>query len=125
MVGWLWRAERDGEPVPDQQGLDEAQMNTVGYVLSRYGRLTGRDLETLSHGEEPWRSAAQHRRPGSSVRIEPRVMRSSSSQAEGDDETVVLDSAQVSAWLEGAQERRSSPSQPDDLAVLRARLGDA
>lgn len=125
VVGRLWHAEKQAGPVPDRRALDEAQLNTVGYVLSRYGRLTGRDLEILSHGEEPWRSADQHRRPGDSARIEPQVMRSFSSRTTGDDEAVVLDSAQVTEWLADAQARRSTPSRPDDLAELRSRLDDA
>ena len=124
VVGRLWRSE-EVEQAPARRALDEGQLNTVGYVLSRYGRLTGRDLEILSRGEEPWLSADRGRRPRGSVQIDPQVMRSFFSRTTGDHESVVLDSAQVTAWLAGAQDRRSSPSRPDDLAELRSRLGDA
>lgn len=125
VVGRLWRSEKEMEQTPDRQALDEGQLNTVGYVVSRYGRLTGRDLEILSHGEEPWLTVDRERRPHESAQIAPQVMRSFFSRPAGDDESVVLDSAQVTAWLAGAQDRRSSPSRPDDLAELRSRLGDA
>lgn len=72
VVAALWRAERRtekqaGPPVAD---LDGTGLNTVGYVLSRYGNLTGKDLENLSHGEDPWLDADQHRPRGGAVRIE-------------------------------------------------------
>jgi len=47
--------------------MNEAQLNTVGYVLSRYGSLTGQDLEHLTLGEEPWQLADSGRRPGKSA----------------------------------------------------------
>src|SRR5262249_62216577 len=70
VVGSLWYQEKHGsrlEPSPD---LDEAQLNTVGYVISRYGALTGQDLENLTHSETPWQLADRLRRPGESARIE-------------------------------------------------------
>src|SRR5919199_6311744 len=47
VVGSLWFAEKQGiVPAGDPSGpLGEAELNTVGYVLSRYGRLSGRGLE--------------------------------------------------------------------------------
>src|SRR3954454_3562950 len=49
--GSLGVAERQAltPPEPPPAQLGEAELNTVGYVLSRYGRLSGRDLEVLSH----------------------------------------------------------------------------
>ena len=125
VVGRLWRSEKEMEQAPERRVVDEGQLNTVGYVISRYGRLTGRDLEILSHGEEPWLSADRDRRPHESAQIDPHLMRSFFSRTTGDDEGIVLDSLQVTAWLAGAQDRRSSPSRPDDLAELRSWLGDA
>src|SRR3954466_657693 len=49
VVGSLWHEEREQNVPGDARRLDEAGLNTVGYVLSRYGRLTGQDLENLSH----------------------------------------------------------------------------
>jgi len=70
VVAELWRAEKHAGPVPPRAELANEELNTVGYVLSRYGNLTGRDLENLSHAEDPWRDADQHRRPGGAVCIE-------------------------------------------------------
>jgi hypothetical protein len=41
VVGELWYREGRREPLPSGRELTEAQLNTVGYVLSRYGALTG------------------------------------------------------------------------------------
>jgi uncharacterized phage-associated protein len=72
VVGALWAAEKhSGGPVPPSGILDEAVLNTVGYVLSRYGGLTGHDLEVMTHGEPPWRLADAVRRPGQSAPIHP------------------------------------------------------
>jgi uncharacterized phage-associated protein len=50
VVGALWYQEKSGDVRPSHAELTEAQLNTVGYVLSRYGALTGQDLENLTHG---------------------------------------------------------------------------
>ena len=71
VVGELWYAEDRGKSPPAAgRRLDEAELNTVGYVVSRYGGLTGRDLERLTHGERPWQRADGGRPPGGSVRID-------------------------------------------------------
>lgn len=78
VVAELWRAEKYAGPrsTPPAAGaeLTNRELNTVGYVVSRYGNLTGKDLEILSHGEDPWRDADQYRRPGGSARIEHNAM---------------------------------------------------
>jgi uncharacterized phage-associated protein len=122
VVGCLWFAEKQGvaQSEPPVQ-LGEAELNTVGYVFSRYGRLSGRDLEVLSHGEDPWLQADRHRRPGESTRIEPDWMRAFFAAAD-DDDAIPLDSDVVSAWLAGARERSENPPAHDDRQRLRARL---
>jgi uncharacterized phage-associated protein len=126
VVGQLWREEKDGAPEPPGRAdLDEAELNTIGYVVSRYGALTGRDLEVLSHGEPPWHFADQARRPGDTARITLDSMREyfSTAGAPGDvEDEPALDSEAVTLWLRGAAERRQTPGQPDDLDELRARL---
>jgi uncharacterized phage-associated protein len=74
VVAELWRAEKRGTSTPPRAELTNRELNTVGYVLSRYGTLTGKDLEILTHGEDPWRDADQGRRPGSAVVIEHAAM---------------------------------------------------
>jgi uncharacterized phage-associated protein len=125
VVGQLWKEERDRvEPRPVKP-LDEAQLNTVGYVLSRYGSLSGRDLENLTHNESPWQLANSRRRPGDTVRIEQGWIRDhfkSSLLADHEDDDLLLDSEAVTLWLEGAEERRAEPLTADSLEALREKL---
>ncbi|MGH3913254.1 MAG: Panacea domain-containing protein [Pseudonocardiaceae bacterium] len=43
VVAELWRAEKYGGSTPPSQRLGEAELNTIGYTLSRYGNLSGSD----------------------------------------------------------------------------------
>jgi uncharacterized phage-associated protein len=124
VVGTLWFRESRGEPPPAPRELTEAQLNTVGYVISRYGALTGRDLETLTHNEKPWRRADRIRRPGESARIELDWIRDHFA-ADHEEDQIPLDSAQVRQWLEGADARRREFVRPDSPEEIRARLAHA
>jgi uncharacterized phage-associated protein len=111
VVKTLWVREKHYAPddtlpaVP----LDEAELNTVGYVVSRYGNLSADQLERLTHSESPWLRANLSRRPGGSVLIDAAWIRehfvTEGGPDAGDDDALPLDSAKVSAWLEGAAER--------------------
>lgn len=97
VVAGLWRVEKHGTPTPEPANLDESALNTVGYTLSRYGALTGRDLENLTHGEDPWRTADETRQSGGSARIEhDQIARYFKDNVAEENQ---LDRAQVSAWL--------------------------
>jgi uncharacterized phage-associated protein len=127
VVGQLWYSERQGGAlaIGEQAGarLDEGALNTVGYVVSRYGALTGRDLENLTHAETPWQRADEQRRPGESARIELEWLTEYFSSADDDEEdSTPLDGAVVRSWLRGAESRRASPAKPDSLDELRARM---
>lgn len=129
VVGQLWHEEKHGPTQPHREpDLGEAELNTVGYVLSRYGALTGNDLEVLSHGEPPWLEANRGRRPGTSAPISQEIIReyfaTAGAPGDGEDDEPALDSAEVSRWLAGAADRRG-PDIPDDLDELRARLRSA
>jgi uncharacterized phage-associated protein len=125
VVGTLWHRERHGEPAPPSIELTEAELNTVGYVISRYGGLTGQDLENLTHSEPPWQTADSRRPAGQSVRIEQDWLRAYFA-AGGAPETDLgeepLDAAAVADWLSGADLRREEPSRPDNRDELRGRL---
>jgi uncharacterized phage-associated protein len=127
VVGTLWYGERQGDlsAVPPPREMDEAQLNTIGYVLSRYGALTGQDLENLTHSEQPWQLADSGRRPGESACIKlewiKRYFRTRGSTDDEEDE-VVLDSASVTQWLQDAEKRREDPARPDSPEELLARL---
>ncbi|MGH3941853.1 MAG: Panacea domain-containing protein [Pseudonocardiaceae bacterium] len=120
VVADLWRAEKHGSLPPPAQQLGEAELNTICYVLSRYGELTGRDLENLSHGEDPWLIADQGRSPGASARIDPEVItRYFRDHGEEEDD---LDPDVVSAWLrDSAAARLPGPGRVDSMTALRAK----
>lgn len=117
VVGQLWYEERTGQ-VPMVLGeLDEAQLNTIGYVVSRYGALSGADLEHLTHSEAPWREANQSRRPGESVKITAEALRSyfqASAEDESDSQTPPPDSHAVTTWLKGVDPRHAEAERPRD-----------
>ncbi|MFF0864134.1 Panacea domain-containing protein [Nonomuraea sp. NPDC003560] len=134
VVPTLWHEEKTGEAWYQGVGeetyappLSEAELNTVGYVLSRYGRLSGKDLENLSHSQDPWLDANERRMPGGSVRIEVEAIREYFAAAEDadDEDGIRLDSDQVRAWMAGVEERRHIPRKPDDPEKLRAMLAAA
>ena len=125
VVGALWYAEKQGNISKVHREMDEAQLNTIGYVLSRYGALTGQDLEHLTHSEEPWKLADSERRPGESARIKPEWIRQyfrTSGRAGNDEDDALLDSAAVTRWLQGAEQRREAPGRPHSREELVARL---
>jgi len=126
VVGTLWKAERDGDAPPVDPHLGEAELNTIGYVISRYGALTGRDLEHLTHAEDPWLTTNRHRRPGGRVRIQNdwirEYFRSNVDPESGEDE-VPFDSETLAEWLRDSVFRTSESSEPDDLDEIRTRRG--
>ncbi len=124
VVSGLWGAEKHDLPLPAPVELDEAHLNTVGYVLSRYGALTGTDLEHLTHSERPYLEADAGRRPGTSARIKLETIAAYFGDEDLDDTEPSLapESAVVDAWLRDAWDRRQEHVQEDSLQSLRARL---
>src|SRR3954453_22333427 len=123
VVGRLWHQEKHGTPPPRASRLDEGQLNTVGYVLSRYGALSGTDLEHLTHSELPWQLANATRVPGSRARIERDWMRDyfrgTGAPGADSDDPGPLDSDAVAALLAGAESRRGGPVETDTWADIR------
>jgi uncharacterized phage-associated protein len=125
VVGTLWKQENAGEMPGPGAELTEAQLNTIGYVLSRYGALTGIDLAHLTHSETPWKRADANRPAGGATRIREEWIKDyfeTSGSADEDDE-VLPDRVAVRELLRGAEARRAEPLSPDSLEELRARLG--
>lgn len=123
VVPVLWRNERDEQSAPPQRELGEAELNTIGYVISRYGKLTGTDLEHLTHGEAPWQRAAAARAPRDSAPIRQEWIKEyfrTNGAAGHDDEEPGIDTAEVRQWLAYAA-ARPRPSRPDSLDSLKAR----
>ena len=123
VVGQLWKSEQESGPAQATSGLDQAGLNTVSYVVHRYGRLTGLDLERLSHAESPWQRANASREPGGSAQIRAEwMLEHFQTDLEAQrDEWARLDPAEVSAWLAEAPSRRQQPTRPDSISELRRR----
>jgi uncharacterized phage-associated protein len=117
VVGQLWYAEsQHGPSVSTDAELTEAELNTIGYVVSRYGHLSGLELERLTHSETPWIKAdASRRQLGQrAFKITTEELRSYFVEQAGMDETedAPLDRAEIEAWLEAVQVRTR-----DDLTL--------
>jgi uncharacterized phage-associated protein len=129
VVERIWIDQKYGHEPPARTDLGEAALNTVGYVVSRYGALTGRDLEVMTHGEAPWRLADATRRPGERVVIRPEWMMEYFRADGADDDDVddlPLDSAAVSAWLRETAGSNTvdvdvSPDHRDDIRAWPGR----
>jgi len=123
VVARLWADEKAGRSLPPVD-LDDSALNTVAFVLSRYGSLSGRDLEILSHGQDPWIQADESRQGGGSDLIALDILSDYFSVAENDDGTPWPDGEVVHAWLRGAEDRLGLKQEPDDIERLRARARD-
>lgn len=129
VVGRLWFEEKQGlaasQEVSNQ--LTEAQLNTIGYVVSRYGGLTGRDLEVLTHHEGPWQRADADRNPGESVLIKVDWILDwfRSAREDEDDQVGLLESSEIASWLDGAENRLKEELATDDVDALRRRIANA
>ncbi|MEO6502787.1 MAG: type II toxin-antitoxin system antitoxin SocA domain-containing protein [Jatrophihabitantaceae bacterium] len=125
VVGQLWYAEKQHGPTQIGQRLDEAALNTIGFVLSRYGALSGLELERLTHSEPPWTDADARRTPHSSQRIEFEALERHFSALPGEEDAQEpeLDFQAVSEWLAGAQDGPPDGEfSADTPASLRALL---
>lgn len=129
VVGKLWHSEQNDQAGPEAAELANSQLNTIGYVLSRYGRLSGTDLERLTHAEPPWQEADAHRIPGTSAHIPNDALRAyfaSSDAWHAGDEPPNVDSDALRAFLEEASQAVSSagpaPSVAETIDMLQVRL---
>jgi uncharacterized phage-associated protein len=57
VVADLWHDEDKQRPAPQAQDLTNEMLVVLGYVVSRYGHLSGRELIDLTHAEPPWQFA--------------------------------------------------------------------
>lgn len=125
VVGAVWYAEKN-EQVSEVPPLDdEGALNTVGYVLSRYGALSGDELERLTHTEAPWQRADDGRQAGGSEPIRQEWIAEYFAADSGpDDDEVVLDPRAVQDLVCGAEERRAVSGPEDDPEAIRARIAE-
>lgn len=129
VVGSLWHEERDAGSGPrgtdtPAATLGEAQLSTVGYVLSRYGALSRRDLINLTHEEAPWQQADRDRPPHGSAPIAAEWMEQYFRNEPDDDDEVELDPVAVAEWLREARTTPDRPSRPDDPEELASLLSE-
>jgi uncharacterized phage-associated protein len=126
VVAQLWWLENQRNPalsVP-KVGLDEAELNTIGYVLSRYGKLSGSELERLTHTEAPWIDADRERqRSGQqSERITVEVLAQYFRDQAAEDETSVpVDQSALEMWLKTSHTRQRADAADTPEGIL-ARL---
>ena len=122
VVGQLWKAVKDDPPRGQPDRLGEAELNTIGYVLSRYGRLSARELEHLTHGEAPWLRADADRSPGGSVGIALEWIRDYFRAEEANEEDgPIVTADMMRRFIEGAERRLAEPAETDSVERLRAR----
>ncbi len=126
VVGGLWKLEQQDGPVTEGRLLDQGALNTIGFVLSRYGRLTGRDLEILTHHQPPWNKART--RGGAAGDRSPKIAASDlaeffSSSDDLDDESQAQAVAEeLREFLRGVADRLAIAARPDNLSRLQDRL---
>jgi uncharacterized phage-associated protein len=95
--------------------MSEAQLNTIEYVVSRYGKMTGRELAIMTHGETPWIRANDGRPEHGSTPIKQDWIKEyfkSANTADREDETP-FDPAQVAELM--AQAKARADARRDDL----------
>ena len=129
VVGQLWWIEKQhgvGVPAGEPEPLNEAELNTIGYVISRYGRLSGQDLERLTHNEAPWLAADVARKQTGekshkiTVAALAEFFRDQAEQEESADPP--LDPHEVASRLNGAGNRLDDHVSLDTRESLLARL---
>lgn len=98
----------DDQAEADIRRLTESELNTIGYVVSRYGKLTGNDLKNLTRAETPWKTANAHRPAGATATIEHEWMRAyfgGEGAPLAGNGGPVFDSSDIAKMLAGAEER--------------------
>ena len=116
VVGQFWKEEHGGEhPLGPIAIVSEAALNTIGYVVSRYGLLTGTDLAHLTHSETPWIEADQGRPQGESAKIPMASMQHYFQDEDHDDE--VAETWQAN-WASASEQVRAD-ARPDSAVNLR------
>lgn len=102
----------DAAPVSavELAALGEAELNTVGYTVSRYGDLSAPQLRERVRSEEPWQLATQRGRVGV---IEPEWMREFFTRRADEESPIPLDHPQLRAMLDRAKDSRNTPARTD------------
>lgn len=131
VVAALWRETKHDLPIADPReatstplALTEAELNSIGFVVARYGAMTGRDLEDLTHQQAPWKDAWD-RGSGDRRISHEAVVAFFASYADRSDLMAEYgdsgpDRAVILEWLKDAPRRRNDELPLDDMAAIRA-----
>lgn len=122
VVPSLWKSEQDYGVMETEPLNDEAMLNTIGYVASKYGNLSGAELERLTHGEPPWTEANRLRedRGSRSAPISPATLTQYFRRLDpDDDESPALDADELEALLHRSASRLPLDAPVDTLEQLR------
>lgn len=127
VVGQLWHAEHNAHPATETRvSLGEDALNTIGYVVSRYGALSGGELERLTHSETPWQEAnAARSRSGTTAKMTVESIRVYFTRMDNDaeDTGAYVDAEELSAWLKDTKPlEQLSQETSDDGDSLTRRL---
>jgi uncharacterized phage-associated protein len=126
VVADLWHDEDKERSLPARRELDSAMLNTVEYVVSRYGSLTGKQLIRLTHEEAPWRTLSEQESTFTGDVISHEQLKAFF-ESDGDDETSssVFANAMTDPGyrkLVEAAVMREEPPSPDEPEEVVARL---
>lgn len=126
VVAAVWRDEKYDAPPAASAPLDDDALNVVGYVVSRYGMLSGRQLIHLTHGEAPWIEVSEWDRLDQTISHESLArFFSSDEDAQRADAVVaaaLADPSRAPLLRDAAERLRTAPGQIDDPAEIRSRL---
>ena len=124
VVATLWREARDDVPAPEPRELGPEALETVGYVVSRYGSLTAQQLIDLTHQEDPWRDVSRSESfdqliPLESIRT---FFDAESSAARRLADSALRDGKALRLISKAMARRHESEGEVDDPAVIAERL---
>jgi uncharacterized phage-associated protein len=125
VVTSVWHADKDQPSTPGERWPEPAErvLNTIGYVISRYGEMSGTELMHLTHSETPWIRANAHRLPmrrSSKIKTEwIRDYHVDANVAEQEDQPQ-FDPNEVEKHLKMVADQASRSAQPDSLDLIRA-----
>jgi uncharacterized phage-associated protein len=64
VIAEVWRIEKHNEERPPSSQVPADALETVEFVIDRYGRFDGRDLIQITHSERPWLTVSSRADPG-------------------------------------------------------------
>lgn len=118
VVGTFWHDEEHGEKPGDAAVLSNRELNTIGYVLSQYGHMSGNQLSAMAHSEPPFQQADRHRPKRASTPMPPAGMQGYFESVLDRDRPAV-DEQELRQFLAGAVRRGEAPVRADSVEEIR------